>query len=98
MFYKFVIVFFVLIFLCLAFFKSLFAVTKGSRRLGAARVSKRDAWIKCNSCFIFAFRKHIRKSFLVVKFNLNRALFVNLFLWLLFTVFCGSFRSEICSG
>ena len=79
--------------MCLAFFKSLFAVTKGSRRIGTARISKIEAWVKCNSCFIFAFRKHIHKSFLVVKFNLKRAQFV-LFRWLLFTACCGSFLSD----
>lgn len=93
MFYKFVIVLFVLIFLCLAFFKSLFAVTKGSRSIGAARISKIEGWVRWNSCFIFAFKKHIHKSFLGVKFNRKRAQFV-LFRWLLFMACCGSFLSD----
>ena len=88
---------FVLIVECFAFLTSLFAVAKGSRRTGAAKVSKRDTWVKCNSCFTFAFRKYIHESCQFVKFMLDIAQFV-LFLSLLFTAWRGSFLAEICSG
>ena len=51
--------------------KSPFAVGKGSRRIGAARVSKRDTWVKCNFFFTFSFRKYIYESCQFVKLSLQ---------------------------
>ena len=84
-------------FCVLAFLTLPFAVAKESRRIGVARVSKRDTWVKYNSCSIFAYRKYTHESYQFVKFNLDLAQFV-LFLWLLFRASRRSFLAEICSG
>ena len=39
----------------------LFTVARGSRKVSAAGVSRRDMWVKCNFCFIFVFRKYIHE-------------------------------------
>ena len=50
-----------LFFLFFFFLTSLFTVARGSRRVGATGVSRGDTWVKCDSCFIFAFENTFMK-------------------------------------
>ena len=55
----------------LKFMGFVFAFTYWLHRGDACKVSKRDTWINCNSCFILTFGIYIHESCQFVQFRLN---------------------------